>query len=294
MISHQQSAQASATSMSYANLSYALREHIQQHGGPGEWAFIAPVSKDFQADYVSALPAAVRRTPFSASDHRRTTYRAAVASVPRLEQAISSGLIVEFINLNPYNHSDYRYRVAFAAGPCASKEVLLWLKERYDLVWGASVCAGAIQAGRLDVLKWLHEEQDCFWDGFAGGAAALADKLPILQYIHSLNDGGIELYGDHPVSALQLLFSLNAMRSNNPELLEWCHSQGLLVLHRRLYTDAVASGCAEAAEWLQQHGLETELDSVNGIEGAADFMAQGHAVHHGSNDADTAAAQCWS
>jgi hypothetical protein len=126
-----------------------------------------------------------------------------------------------------------------------------------------------VQAGRLDMLKWLYEEQECWWDQSVGDIAALANNLPMLQYI-SQHDGGIARYPE----ALHLRFSLNAMRSNSPELLEWCHSEGLLVLHRRLYVDAVAAGCTAAADWLQQRGLATELDSVNGLEGAADFMAQ--------------------
>jgi hypothetical protein len=127
------------------------------------------------------------------------------------------------------------------------------------------VCGGAIQSGRLDVLKWLREEQQCTWNSYAGSAAVLANQLPVLQYIYGKHDGGMPLFNDFPPYQ-QLQFSLDAVLTNNLELLDWCYSQDLLLdnpdPHNGLHVTATASDCYAAAEWLQQHGFnaEAELD----------------------------------
>jgi hypothetical protein len=85
-----------------------------------------------------------------ASSRRTTSYKAVLASVPRLELAISNGFNVERKNTLCYNS----LLVAAAAGKYADKEVLLWLKAHSTALWGESVCGGAIVGRRLEVLKW--------------------------------------------------------------------------------------------------------------------------------------------
>jgi hypothetical protein len=139
------------------------------------------------------------------------------------------------------------------------------------------VCGGAIQSGRLDVLQWLHEDQQCPWNRYAGNAAVLANQLPVLQYIYSKHDGGMPLFNDFPPYQ-QLQFSLDAVLTNNVELLDWCYTEDLLLddpdPHNGLYVSATASGCAAAAEWLLQHGFEggAEIDRDN--EDAMDAIAE--------------------
>jgi hypothetical protein len=248
---------AALASMSFANLSDALRQYILQHVGPGEWAFAAPVSEGFKADYLSAS-AAISGKPVSAPDHRKTFYSAAMASVARLQEAINNGLIGEEFTAEGQAHP---YRVAFSAGQFADRDKLLWLKATCTSLWCEALCKGAIQSGRLDVLEWLHEAQQCPWSFTAGCLAARHNKLAVLQYIYSKHDGGVP--EPNAERAQRVEFSLSAVESDSTELLQWCHDRQLLCdstgSEERLHARAVRLLHFTAAAWFQEHGFESTL-----------------------------------
>jgi hypothetical protein len=125
----------------------AVLKWLREQGCPWEWDEIC-------GDAALCLMMSNSSSSSQNSSLRRSTsYKSVVASVSRLQLAISSGFDIERKTNKCYNS----YRVAFAAGKYADKEVLLWLKAHHTVLWGESICGGAIKAGRLDMLKWLHD-----------------------------------------------------------------------------------------------------------------------------------------
>jgi uncharacterized protein Veg len=134
--------------------------------GRGEWFFVGQISRKWRHRYLKHFSKRRHNSNTSSNinitaskSRRRTSYKAVLASVARLQLAISNGFDVGRKTTVSYVYSSLL--VASAAGKYADKEVLLWLKARYPALWGESVCGGAIEAGRLEVLQWLHEEQQC-------------------------------------------------------------------------------------------------------------------------------------
>jgi hypothetical protein len=245
-----------SSSQSFLSLPASLPAHVLGYVGPGEWAYLGAVSKSCQAAYLDGL-ATADKTALSAS-HRATTYAAAVASVSRMQEAVVGGLLA-----HAENDLDAARLIALQAGKLADRDTLLWLKANCACLWREALCHDAIIHGRLDLLHWLHDEQQCPWSFTADCLAARHNQLAVLQYIHSKRDGGVPVYD---VDEIKLTFSLNAVESDSPELLQWCCTWLLLCKERdnmaHLYDEAVRLRKFEAAGWLLKHAFQTALDSV--------------------------------
>jgi hypothetical protein len=198
--------------------------------GRGEWFFVGQISRKWRHRYLKHF--SQRRSSSNSSSNisitasksrRSTSYKSVLASLPRLQLAISNGFDVERKIPFVYNS----YVVAFAAGRYADKDVLQWLKTHHTVLWGESVCGGAVKRGRVDMLKWLHEEQQCDWNVVVRSAAAQSNNLPMLKYIYRKRDGGIP--SKHDERELRCDLALSAVHSNNVTLLRWCEKHRLLV-----------------------------------------------------------------
>jgi hypothetical protein len=254
--------------------------------GRGEWFYVGQVSKAWRSrylkHYISSSGRRDKHNSFRSSrkahSRRITSYKAVLASVPRLELAISNGFDVQRRTDKCYN----AYVVAFAAGKYSDKEVLLWLKTHHAALWGESVCGGAIEGRRLELVKWLHEEQQCEWSDIAGSMAAKTNNLPMLKYIYSRKDGGAPTKSSSREDRAH--FSLSVVISNNLQLLRWCHKKRLLADGFEggepiLYTQSLMSRSTALQPWLFKHGyrLPADDDEYN------DMMER----HHNDSDSDS-------
>jgi hypothetical protein len=250
-----------------AHLPEVAETQILDFVGIGEWFFVGQVSKRWRYKYLKHCSQhnrqTERRSRCSSSrrkglSRRTTSYKAVLASVPRLQLAINNGFDVERKNNLCYNS----LLVAAAAGKYASKEVLLWLKTHQAALWGESLCGGAIKSGRLEILKWLHDEQQCAWSEYSGCMAAQSNNLSILKYIYHKGDGGF--YGQHNHRAERSELSQCAMLSNNPKILSWCEKKKLLVNNYDgalgLYEHSLIVNRPLVQQWLYKHGYRLPVD----------------------------------
>jgi hypothetical protein len=228
--------------------------------GRGEWFFVEQVSRRWCRRYLTHFAEVrssrrCRSSARSGRSRRVTSYKSVLASVLRLELAISKGFDVERKDEQRCNS----WLVAAAAGEYANKEVLVWLKSHHATLWGESVCGGAIRSGRMEMLQWLHEEQQCEWSSTAGSIAAQSNNLEMLKFIHSKNDGGTPSKNSYREDRIGL--SLSALLSSNPEILDWCRKKRLFVDgvgHRDskpvMYAASIAIESASVQPWLYKHG----------------------------------------
>jgi hypothetical protein len=235
--------------------------------GRGEWFFVGQVSRLWRHRYLKHFSKRRNNNSSSSSNinasksRRSTSYKAVLASVPRLQLAISNRFDVGRKTTVSYVYSSLL--VASAAGKYADKEVLLWLKAHYPALWGESVCGGAIEAGRLEVLQWLHEEQQCAWNDYSGSMAAQTNNLPMLKYIYHKRDGGAPLKNSSREDRASL--SQAAVDSNNLRILNWCRKKRLLVDgYERgepiMYIESILTDSTSVQPWLFKHGYRLPAD----------------------------------
>jgi hypothetical protein len=139
------------------------------------------------------------------------------------------------------------YDIACCAAKSGSIEVVEWLRQRRDIVIGATVMSAAASAGHIHMCEHLRSS-GCEWDDGACHEAAAADELDTLRW---LREHGC------PWDSFNVFF--DAACRGSIAILEYVAAQGeVLDAEQRLgaMNGAATYNQLQAAQWLRQQGAQ--------------------------------------
>ncbi|KAG5189587.1 hypothetical protein JKP88DRAFT_267203, partial [Tribonema minus] len=194
--------------------------------GPGEWLFVASISKHFRQSYEKYLEAQAGRTLIQHVTYVSRTFHTA----PRLRLAIAAGLelsngcLCEFAG---------RY----------GTEASLSLAREMGLPWTKTICTAAASSGRFKIALWLHIDKSCPWDvSEIRLAAARYGEYELCTWLWRQTDVRW---------TKEDLVCWTAAHHGHTDILAWMHGAGCLWEEKSgLTLAACAGGSVSALRWL--------------------------------------------
>jgi hypothetical protein len=236
---------------------------ILQHVGPGDWFYMAGVSRRWQQLYRQLCEEHAqqqktwvwrdgKRSSVPPVEPTATHYTRAFASLASLQLACSFDLALDSVKCLPLQ-----------AGRAADQRTLLWARKQ-GLPWCEALCEGAAAVGRLHMLKWLHCEQQCPWD-----VAQVIYKgmnrcdLPMLQELSRLASSD----DMHTFCTEYLRELVDCPLAGCITALTWLHNAGCVDLNepynQQLIADAaIVGGHVSTLQWLLSKQYEFTEDLI--------------------------------
>lgn len=149
--------------------------------GPGHFAFVAGVCRNFKEFYLAYF-SKINQEKLPDIKLAGWTLRKAIATDTFYSVAFSSIACTKYCGTH-----DNKLRHSHLVCPIAARDgrldVLEWAhQERYP--WGKKTCAAAARKGRLSILKWLRcQDPPCPWDEDTCESAVQGAHLEILQWL---------------------------------------------------------------------------------------------------------------
>jgi hypothetical protein len=243
---------------------------ILQHVGPGDWFYMAGVSRRWQQLYRHLCEEhAKQQKTWIWKDGRRssvppveptaTHYTRAFASLGRLQLACSFDLALDNVKCLPLQ-----------AGKAADKRTLLWARKQ-GLPWCEALCEGAAEVGRLSMLRWLRSEQQCPCDLKAVVAVAL--KRGDLRLLKHLHERAVERESDRKRIAGAVAYYMDVLCEkplldvDATAVFAWLHNAKYLNLalpyNQQVLADAaIVGGHLGTLQWLCRKGFSLEITEV--------------------------------
>jgi hypothetical protein len=228
----------------------ATLEHVLSFVGPGEYAFIAQVSKSWMECYTTRIAASS-----TAADN--TFFSAAFTSQSRLRFALELGMPIKSSRMQhhagrcaaaevlslanelgmPFSHDVLR---GAAVSGCVSR--LLWLCTVHNCELPEDISAYAATSGSIDMLLWL-KQRGCAFDQRTSYYAARAGDMAMLEFLHAENCAFTAEACDAAACA------------GNLPLLQWLKERDCPWHAATIATSAASSGNVQMMEYLKHHDV---------------------------------------
>jgi hypothetical protein len=238
-------------------------QRVFSYVGPGQWHYMATVSKLYKQSYEKAETLGVLciATPWEAELCTATTtlLRAAFASPSRVQLAVACGLPIRAINNKNLQqiagkHSDLRtlqaahklklpltHYVTLGVARSGSVAKLEWLHAEQRKYLPAEICTLTINGGKLDALKWYQQKGGKF-NKKCVISAAIAGRVNVLEFLHA------EGFSWH--SAI----TAAAARGGSIDTLRWLLQEGCPVNLQTICNHAATCGGVALMRLAQQLG----------------------------------------
>jgi hypothetical protein len=240
---------------------------ILQHVGPGDWFYMAGVSRRWQQLYRQLCEEHAKqqrtwvwrdgkRSSVPPVEPTATHHTRAFASLERLQLACSFDLALNSVKCLPVQ-----------ASRAADKRTLLWARKQ-GLPWCEALCEGAAAVGRLHMLLWLHSEQQCPWDLEAVVAVALKrGDLGLLKHLHVEQNSDRDSIAGAVAYYMDVLWEKPLLDVAATAVFAWLHNAKYIDLalayNQQILADAaIIGGHLGTLQWLCRKGYALVITEV--------------------------------
>jgi hypothetical protein len=241
--------------------------HVLNNLGPGQFLFIATVSKPWRAVYkrvADVTMVGVRKLADGvdakyAVTAEMTLFSSVFASCSRVALAHQCGLELD---------DDQNWKLQRVAGRSADVKTLQMVHDQ-GLKWSIELLYGAAESALLHKLQWLHKEQKCELPADTCHYAARGNSIKLLSWLQevevepSQRTCAAAAAGGH-IGCLQFLreqgtdwneFACSAAaRSGQLSTLQWLHDNGCPWYDDHISGAAAESGSVEMLLYLKENG----------------------------------------